>query len=442
MKRIQVTRGLVAFLVIVGLFLAGCSSQGATQNHTPILQNHTANPLQNHTSNQAPVNPQPPQQPVTSANDVVMANNQLAIDLYHELSNKNENELSNKNIFYSPYSMFSALAMTYEGARGKTAEEMRAVLHLPADRIRSDFVRLSELDKTPRPYQLTSVNALWVQKGFPLRKEYLRLVADDYGGKATNLDFGDSENSRATINRWVEKKTHEKIKDLIPRGTLSASTRLVLTNALYFKANWSDKFRAADTKDGVFHVGSGTAITTKMMHQTGYFRYGETKDLQILEMNYRGDDLSMLIILPKDLAQGDAISAAKLAGWKRQMSTKEVRVTLPKFRIETKYFMADDLKRMGMPTAFNPLLANFTGMTEKQQLYISQVIQQTFINVSEAGTEAAAATAVIVKMTAIGPGQETAPKVFTADHPFIFIIQQKKSGNILFMGRMSDPTKE
>ena len=397
-------------------------------------------PISNNNNNQNNQNS------VVLTNGIVDANNQLAMDLYSKYKSKEE------NLFYSSYSISSALAMTYEGAKGKTAEEMQAVLHLPNDKekIHSDFASIfTEINKADKSYQLTTANALWAQNDYPFREDYFKTVDDYYSGKVTNLDFKtDTENSRVTINNWVEDKTNDKIKDLIPKGILTSDTRLVLTNAIYFKANWSSQFNAENTADGQFKLGSGASTTAEMMYQINDFKYGETKDLQILEMDYLGNDLSMLIILPKenDLnSLENSISVSNLASWEKNMDTEEVRVTIPKFKFETKYFMAEDLKEMGMPTAFDGSLADFTGMWNRQRdenLYISQVIHQTFIEVAEAGTEAAAATAVIVGETSAGPGPVTKPKVFTANHPFIFIIQQKDTGNILFMGRVSNPTTQ
>jgi len=369
-------------------------------------------------------------------NSVVDANNQFAFDLYSRYQSKDG------NMFFSPYSIFSALAMTYEGANGKTEQEMQTVLHLPEDKgmIHSDFAGINNgLNKANKSYQLNVANALWVQKDYPFKEDYFNMINTYYGGKVTNLDFKtETERSRVTINTWVEDNTNNRIKDLIPRGTLTSDTRLVLTNAIYFKANWSSKFDARDTNDGQFKLNSGQKITTSMMHQTSHYNYGENSDMQILEMPYSGNDLSMLIILPK--GNNTMFTLQQLDMWKKDMKTERVQVTLPKFKFESKYFMADDLKVMGMPTAFNPDTADFTGMWTRQNnenLYISQVIHQTFIEVAENGTEAAAATAVIMAATSAGPTEQ--PKIFNADHPFIFIIQQKDSGNILFMGRLSDP---
>ncbi|MFH1364235.1 MAG: serpin family protein [Candidatus Aenigmatarchaeota archaeon] len=366
-------------------------------------------------------------------------NNMFALDLYNRYKSEDG------NLFFSPYSISSALSMTYEGAKGQTAEEMQAVLHLPDDKnkIRADFVSIyDELNKADKSYKLTAANALWAQEDYPFVDEYFNVVDEYYDGKVTNLDFKtDTENSRVTINDWVEDKTNDKIKDLIPEGILSSATKLVLTNAIYFKANWSNQFDVENTWDGKFKLSSGQDVDARMMHKTTNYSYGETDNLQILEMDYIGNDLSMLIILPKDNKLNQVendFSKEKLEDWKNNMQTEKVRVTLPKFKFETKYFMAEDLKEMGMPTAFRYPDADFTGMSPTGELFISEVIHQTFIEVAEYGTEAAAATAVISGEGSAGPTEE--PKIFNADHPFIFIIQQKDSGNILFMGRMSDPS--
>ncbi len=429
----------IILLVIVGLgiFLYWPAKQPA-----PMPNNN-----QNQTNQQIiPINNN--QVSTITFNNVVDANNQFASDLYSKYKSEEG------NMFFSPYSISSALAMTYEGAKGKTAEEMRAVLHLPNDKekIRSDFVNINnELNKADKTYKLTTANALWAQKEYPFLDDYFKIVDTYYGGKVTNLDFKtETEKSRVIINNWVENKTNDKIKDLIPKGILSPATRLVLTNAIYFKANWSIQFDAENTIDQQFKLSSGTNTNVKMMHQTDNFNYGETSNLQILEMNYLGNDLSILIILPKEnnLSQiEDIFSKEKLSEWKQDMKNEKVVVGLPKFKFETKYFMAKDLIEMGMPTAFKYPDADFTGMSPATvtspngELYIGEVIHQTFIEVAEYGTEAAAATAVIMMSGSAAPSHEEPPKVFIADHPFIFIIQQKNTGNILFMGRVSDPSK-
>lgn len=376
---------------------------------------------------------------------VAHGNNRFAFDLYSKYRSKDG------NVFFSPYSISSALAMTYEGAKGQTASQMQQVLHLPSDKdvLRSGFAGINnELNTVNKTYALSVANALWAQENYPFRQDYFDTIDTYYGGKVTNLNFvTETEKSRIIINDWVESKTNDKIKDLIPKGILTPETRLVLTNALYFKANWTHKFDPKDTDDRMFNLSSGEEVKTEMMYQTHYFNYTENDKAQMLEMDYVGDDLSMLIILPKDndLSAFDKdFTLDGLNTLKDSMTTEKVRVTMPKFKFETKYFMAEDLKQMGMPTAFDSDLADFTGMWDRQadeNLYISQVIHQTFIEVAENGTEAAAATAVIMaRTTSAGPDPNyVPPKIFIADHPFIFIIQQKDSGNILFMGRLEDP---
>jgi len=381
------------------------------------------------------------------ANNIVDANSRFALDLYSKY------RLKEDNLFFSSYSISSALAMTYEGAKGKTAEEMKIVLHLPNDteKIHSDFININnQLNHENKLYNLSIANALWAQEDYPFLENYFRIVENTYGAKATNLNFKtDTENSRITINNWVEDKTNNKIKNLLPQGILTFDTKLVLTNVIYFKANWSNPFNADDTITEKFKINSEESVDTKMMHEQSFFNYGETNNLQILEMDYLGDWLSMIIILPKEIdsrSVEDSLSTLNLANWKREMKNREVLVTIPKFKFETKYFMARDLREMGMLDAFDPNMANFTGMWNKQNdenLYISEVIHQTFIEVAEAGTEAAAATAVIIAESAAGPIfiEPPKPKIFTADHPFIFIIQEKNTGNILFMGKLINPTK-
>lgn len=372
-------------------------------------------------------------------NSVVDANNQFALDLYSKYKSKDG------NVFFSPYSISSAIAMTYEGARGQTAEEIQKVFHFPNDRekMRSDFVDIyNGLNKADKPYKLNTANALWAQKDYAFLSDYFNTVQTYYDGRVTNLDFKtDTENSRKTINDWVANKTNDRIKDLIPPGAIDPLTRLVLTNAIYFKANWTTQFDNRSTNDKDFQLSSGSNVSVKMMHMVSNFNYSETSTLQILEMPYLGNDLSMIIILPKDNSLNqleNSFSTDNLANWKKDMAYTKVSVSLPKFKFETTYLMANDLKGMGMPTAFSGS-ADFSGMTGNRDLQITQVIHKTFVEVTESGTEAAAATAVIMGMTAT-PGPTPEPKIFNADHPFLFIIQQKDTGNILFLGRMSDPS--
>lgn len=373
-------------------------------------------------------------------NAVVNANNQFALDLYSKYKTQEEG-----NIFFSPYSISTALTMTYEGAKGQTAEEMQKVFYFPKDEKirRPAFAKIyNEINKKDKKYTLNTANALWAQKDYQFLSEYFSTVEKYYGGKVVNLDFiNDPEGSRITINNWVEDQTNDRIKDLIPAKILGVDTRLVLTNAIYFKGDWVLKFDKSQTREENFKVSLTKTVKAQMMSLTGEkakFNYAETDDLQILEMPYSGEELSMLVFLPKNNnLQGleQPLTLEKLNEWKNMLKEKKIDVYMPKFKFETKYFMAKDLAEMGMPTAFSGA-ADFSGMTGRRNLYISKVIHQAFVEVNEEGTEAAGATAVI--MNEKGAIMST---VLRADHPFIFLIQEKNTGNILFLGRVVDPSK-
>ncbi len=386
--------------------------------------------------------PEPKPEP-EDINNVIDANNRFALDYYFQLKEENSG-----NIFLSPFSISSALAMTYEGAKGQTAEEMRTVFYFPLDDNlrRTGYAKtFNELNKEGKKYKLRTANALWAQIDYQFLTEYLDRVEKYYRGKATNLNFKkDPENSRITINNWVEDQTNNKIKDVIPQGMISSLTKLVLTNAIYFKGEWVRQFNTEDTRDENFRISKNDSVKVPMMQRTdedARFNYAENNKLQILEMPYSGEELSMLILLPKnnDLTTlENLLSTKKLSEWKKNLENQRVKIFIPKFKFETKYFMADDLKEMGMPTAFRGLDADFSGMDGTKDLYISEVIHQAFVEVSEEGTEAAAATAVIMDTAA--PGQKTPEiPVFRADHPFMFLIQEKDTGNILFLGRVINP---
>lgn len=372
--------------------------------------------------------------------EIINANNQFALEFY---SNLRQNEKG--NIFFSPYSVSTALSMVYEGARGQTAKEIQSVFHLPedADLRRSSIAAIyNQLNKKDAKYKLNTANALWMQKDYQLLQDYLAAVERYYAGKAANVDFrGATEEARKTINNWVEEKTNNKIKDLFPRGSLNPLTRLVLTNAVYFKGNWVKQFDKSQTKEEDFKVGDDKTIKTQMMSRTdkeSKFGYAETKDLQILEMPYEGKDLSMLVFLPKnnDLESLEKLlTPEKLSQWKKEIKEKRVNVYLPKFTFNTKYTLNENLANMGMPRAFTDQ-ADFSGINGGKDLYIQLVVHQAFVDVNEEGTEAAAATGISVGITSVGP---IIPE-FRADHPFIFLIQEKETGNILFMGRVVNPS--
>ncbi len=370
--------------------------------------------------------------------DVVKANNQFAFKLYFKLVKTEAG-----NVFYSPYSIFSSLAMTYEGARGKTAEEMKTVFNFPESSVlRPNFAAIyNRINKAAEEYELRTGNALWTQKDYPFLEEYLKAVEKYYGGKASALDFiHEAEKSRETINAFIEEQTNHKIKDLIPPGLLNELTRLVLTNAIFFKGDWKVAFNESLTVEEDFWITPDRSVKVQMMHmrpnETVRFNYADIGDLQILELPYKGGNVSMLIILPENIeAAESSLTAEKLEEYKAQMKEERLdEICLPKFEIETKYFMQETLSNLGMPTAFTGE-ADFSGMAGGRDLFISEVIHQAYVKVDEKGTEAAAATAVVMRLTAV---PET--KIFRADRPFLFIIQEKETGAILFMGRISNPT--
>lgn len=372
--------------------------------------------------------------------DVVNSNNKFAFDLYSQL-NKSEKG----NIFYSPYSISAALAMTYEGAKGQTASEIKQVFHFPESNIlRPNFAAIyNDINKGTKDYELKTGNALWIQQDFPLLSDYASRIKKYYGGKAANLDFiKKTEKSRQTINSFTEGQTNNKIKDLIPPGVLSAMTRLVLTNAIYFKGTWQWEFDTSDTRSEDFKITADNTAKVPMMNmdpKKASLNYANTEDAQILELPYRGDKISMLVILPtKDLASiENSLTKEKLNEYKSKMKeTKLDSISLPKFEFDSKYFMKDTLSALGMPTAFLANVADFSGMTDKKDLYIGSVIHRAYVKVDEKGTEAAGATAIAITESVIMPSN-----VFRADHPFVFAIQDKDTGNILFLGRVIDPTK-
>jgi serpin B len=374
---------------------------------------------------------------------VVNANNQFSLELYSKYRSEKG------NIFFSPYSISSVSAMAYEGARGQTADEIQGVFHFPKDPAlrRESFRKMyAVINKKDKQYKFNVANALWAQEKYPFLPDYRDLIEKYYAGIVKNMDFVNAaEESRITINNWVEEQTNNKVKDLIPGGAISPATRLVLTNAIYFKGKWENPFNKKSTEDKDFKLNPGNSVKVQTMflpaEKKKKLAYTETDELKVLELPYAGGELSMLILLPKadtlDAIE-KSIDAGKIALWRKALSPEEVVVLLPKFKFETKYSMADTLKAMGMTTAFTGE-ADFSGMTGKKDLYISSVIHQAFIDVNEEGTEAAAATAMMMRETAFqGPNDI---KEFIVDHPFIFLILERETGNILFLGKVNDPRK-
>jgi serpin B len=365
-------------------------------------------------------------------------NTAFALDLYAQLRK------DRGNLFLSPFSISTALAMTAVGAKGQTLDQMRKVLHLPENPHPAFGELVRTINATGldilRGYELTTANALWGQKGVPWQPEFTALTHKFYGAGLNEVDFIDSEAARKIINDWVAAQTKEKIKDLIPAGILDRDTRMVLTNAIYFKSAWFYPFNKAATQTQPFMLADGTKVDVPLMTQTEGFSYAEDESAQVLELPYSRGELSMVIFLPRaadGLAKLEAgLTADKLAGWEKAVKHAEVRVSLPRFRTEQEFKLADVLKAMGMTSAFERGKADFSGMTTAERLFIAAVLHKAFVDVHEEGTEAAAATAVIMARAAAPPAK---PKVFRADHPFVYLIRENKTKSVLFMGRLENP---
>jgi serpin B len=379
------------------------------------------------------------------ANPVGMGSNEFGLDLFGRLG------AEPGNVFISPFSLSVALAMTAAGARGTTLEQMVQVLHLPDDPTKTDAafktliaaVNGAGVPAEKRGYQLRTANALWAQQGYPWRKEYKQRVANGYGAGLFDTDFqSNPAGSRTRINTWVEKETHDKIKDLLPARAITPMTRLVLTNAIYFKGDWATPFNKKGTREQPFTLADGTKKPIPLMHRAGAYKLYQDQDLQALELPYTGDQVSMVVLLPRKPdglpALEKKLSAGTLKGWLGKLQRRSgVQVYLPKFKVETEYELNDPLKALGMKAAFMPERADFSGMSAgPEQLHISAVVHKAHADVNEEGTVAAAATGVVVATTSF-----VQPPVFRADHPFLFLIRHVPTGTVLFLGREENPGK-
>jgi serpin B len=375
--------------------------------------------------------------------EVVKGHQTLAFDLYGKLRTEKG------NLFFSPYSLSSALAMTYGGARGETERQMAKALHFPLEQnaLHEAFGAWREtLAKAAKKgsVEWSVANSIWPDRAYPFRPAYLEMLQKAYGASIAPVDYVHAaEEARGRINRWVEEQTKNKIRDLIGPGILNTLTRMVLVNAVYFKGDWTSPFEAAQTRDAPFYAPGDRTVTAPLMRQKAKFAYGEEDGLQLLEMPYADGALSMLVLLP-EARDGLAALEAKLTPealntWTARMRRREVEAWFPKFKMTAKFTLNEPLAALGMPDAFRDDKADFSGMTASGRndgLYITKVLHKAFIEVNEKGTEAAAATAVVVGLRSM----PMPPPVFRADRPFWFVIREKSTGSLLFMGRLVDPT--
>lgn len=371
--------------------------------------------------------------------------NAFALDLYQAFAEEGE------NVFYSPYSIAVALAMTYAGAEGETETQMADTLHLTLAEptVHAAFNALDQAiiqrgeeadEASAEGFELNIANAIWGQQGYPFRAEYLDLLARHYGSGLRTSDFRTSpEAARETINEWVSQETEGKIEELISEGGLNELTRLVLTNAIYFKAAWKFQFTEQLTEELPFTTLEGEDVTVPMMKQTMQIRYAEGATYQAVELPYVGNAMSMVVVMP-DEGSFESFEAALDAEGVNDvldaLGDQNVALTMPKFEYDTSYQMAQTLAKMGMPAAFSPEEANFSGIDGSRDLFIQKVIHKAYVSVDEKGTEAAAATGVSVGVTS-APAE---PIQVEIDHPFLFLIRDIESGTLLFVGRVLNPS--
>lgn len=375
--------------------------------------------------------------------ELVNGNNAFALDLYQRLAQEPG------NLFYSPYSISLALAMTYAGARGETERQMAQTLHfsLPQEQLHPAFnmldLNLRPLEQKPasqdeQPFQLNIANSLWGHKDFDFLPQFLDTLAENYGAGMYRVDYGQPDVARQRINRWVEEQTREKIKDLIAEGALNPLSRLVLVNAIYFKGAWVYPFDKESTREGSFTLLDGSRVEVPMMFLAKDLLYARGKNFSVVRLPYRDSAMGMLILVP-DEGQFEAVQSAltpqMLEELRTSVSLTAVRLAMPKFKMETSFNLSQTLSDMGMPLAFDRSLADFSGMTGRKDLFVSDVVHKAFVDVNEEGTEAAAATAVIMELKGM-PMEEVE---LTIDRPFLFFVEDQQSGTILFAGRIVDP---
>ncbi len=378
----------------------------------------------------------PPMEPDAKRDAVVQGNNQFAFALYSQLR-----EQSQKNLLFSPYSLSTAFAMAYAGARGETAAEIAKTMRftLPQEEMPLGFQSLLDAlpDEKYPGYQLVAANRLWCQKNISFRELFLQTLHDRFHSELGLVDFQQPEISRKMINDWVEEKTNHRIKELFGPGSIYPQHRMVLTNAIYFKGYWAHRFNKSSTQSRRFYIAN-KSIGVQMMYQVGDFHYGKNAELQILEMTYLADSLSMVILLPIQLEELDnlekSLTAEKFKEWSDILRKQKVSVSLPRFNMNAQYDLLPSLKLMGMKNAFDSKAADFTGIiANARPLWLDAVVHDAYIQVDEEGTKGTAATGIG------GFGVDPQIPIFIADHLFIFLIRDTRTGSIFFLGRMMEP---
>ena len=375
----------------------------------------------------------------------------FACDLFHAVG------AGGGNLFLSPWSVSSALAMARAGANGSTAAQIDTALHLPKDASAAYRMVVTRLEApnvvrgegpdgkiaAAPAFELNVANGVFAQAGLAFEPAFRKTVSSDFHAEFRDLDFTKGPESRKAINDWAEKQTKGRIKDLMPPGLPTPETRMVLANAIHFIAAWEVPFPDSETAEKPFTVAAGTAVQARLMRRAGRLRYGETADAQVVEILYRNGETSMLVVLPKAKdglpAVEKALSGPALAAWVGALERRRVELELPKFSFSSQVGLAEALAKMGMADAFDAAKADFTGIAREKPLFLGAVLHKAFVAVDEKGTEAAAATAALLQATSMPRPEE--PARFVADHPFLFFLVHRGTGVVLFVGRVDDPTK-
>ncbi len=372
--------------------------------------------------------------------EIITANNQFAIAMYQQINGQPDQ--ADKNVFFSPYSLSTVMAILYAAAEGETKAQIQKTFHYPAPAILNpnSAALYNQFNKPNPDYKLATVNDLWMQQGLTLNKSYADTVQHYYSGQVTALDFeGSPDPARQTINKKIADKTKQLIPELLPKGSIKSDTAVVLTNAIYFKGDWTLPFTAERTSAQPFYNAIGRASTVQMMQQQSYFSYYENKHIQVVQLPYKGDDLSMLVVLPKlnhKLAMqqlAKSLNATKIKQWSAGLVRQEVDLQLPKFKLDARYQMKTLLADMGMPKAFNNG-AEFNLYADGPPIKLDEVYHQAVVTVDEKGTEAAAAAGAVGMYVGM-----SYPVEFKADHPFMFVIKDNKTDAILFLGQVNKP---
>ncbi|MGP5068041.1 serpin family protein [Psychrobacter faecalis] len=432
---------LVSVLAISSLLLIVSGCDNTIRNNTVSTVTDMITPSPQTISNQVPLTEV---KTLTSTPEgiaeVVTANNQFAIAMYQQINGQPDQ--ADKNVFFSPYSLSTAMAMLYAAAEGETKAQIQKTFHYPAPAILNpnSATLYNQFNKPSPDYKLATVNDLWMQQGLTPTKSYIDTVQRYYSGQVTALDFeGSPDPARQTINKKIAEKTKQMIPELLPKGSIKSNTAVVLTNAIYFKGDWTMPFTAERTSAQPFYNAIGRASTVQMMQQQSYFSYYENKHIQVVQLPYKGDDLSMLVVLPKlnhKLAMqqlAKSLSATKIKQWSVGLVRQEVDLQLPKFKLDARYQMKTLLADMGMPKAFDNG-AEFNLYADGPPIKLDEVYHQAVVTFDEKGTEAAAATAAVGMYTGM-----SYPVEFKADHPFMFVIKDNKTDAILFLGQVNKP---